>query len=57
MKQKASEKIIDLSHWLKLYLDVLIMEFLYDANMSIFDWFCFKLKEKGVFISKYKRKV
>ena len=34
-----------------------IMEFLYGANVSIFDWFCFNLEEKGVLISKYGRKV
>ena len=34
-----------------------ITEFLYSANMLIFDWFYFNLEEKGVFISKSRRKV
>ena len=35
----------------------IITEFLYGANVLIFDWFCFNLEEKGVFISKFRRKV
>ena len=45
---------------LKLGMDgnyILITEFLYGANVSIFDWFYFNLEEKRVFISKYGRKV
>ena len=34
-----------------------ITEFLYGANTLIFDWFCFNLEEKRVFIFKYGREV
>ena len=40
-----------------LLIEGSIMEFLYDANILIFDWFCFNLEEKRVLISKYERKV